>query len=165
MVNQTSDNRILWKHQSQILCRPLWHIYVTSNLMVVFLNTVRNHKKRKSPDQGTVSFSKTSHLRGVTYKKYVNLPLCMTDWTLCRENILGGVDVLGLDVSTRWTWVVSFTPRPRYSWGKSPGTHWMEGWLGTTASLSDIEKGQFLTLQGPLKDSPRPKTIWKYINS
>jgi hypothetical protein len=30
----------------------------------------------------------------------------------------------------------------------APGTHWIGGWVGPTAGLDDMEKGQFLTLSG-----------------
>jgi hypothetical protein len=32
--------------------------------------------------------------------------------------------------------------------GRAPGTHWIGGWVGPTASLDDVEKGKFLTLPG-----------------
>jgi hypothetical protein len=36
-----------------------------------------------------------------------------------------------------------FTPR-----GKSPGTHWIGGWVDHRAGLDDVEKRKFLTLPG-----------------
>jgi hypothetical protein len=36
-----------------------------------------------------------------------------------------------------------FTPRER-----APGTQWTGGWVGPRASLDDMEKRKFLTLQG-----------------
>jgi len=34
--------------------------------------------------------------------------------------------------------VVSFTPRPLYSQGRAPGTHWIGGWVGPRAVLDAI---------------------------
>jgi hypothetical protein len=31
---------------------------------------------------------------------------------------------------------------------KPPGTHWLGGWVGPSASLEDVEKRHFLTLPG-----------------
>jgi hypothetical protein len=36
--------------------------------------------------------------------------------------------------------VVSFTPRPLYSQGKTPGTHWIGGWVGPIAVLDGVVK-------------------------
>jgi hypothetical protein len=47
-----------------------------------------------------------------------------------------------LDLGTDWRWAVSFSPRER-----APSTHWIGGWVGTTASL-DIEKWKFLSPAG-----------------
>jgi len=33
---------------------------------------------------------------------------------------IGGITALIVSLSTRWQWVVSFTPHPLYPWGKSP---------------------------------------------
>jgi hypothetical protein len=54
----------------------------------------------------------------------------------------GGVDVDPhfLDLGTSWRSVASFTPRTLYSQGKSPGTHWIQGWVDTRAGLDDVEK-------------------------
>jgi hypothetical protein len=35
-----------------------------------------------------------------------------------------------------------------YPRGKSPGTHWIGGWVDPTAGLDDVEKRNFLTLLG-----------------
>jgi hypothetical protein len=44
--------------------------------------------------------------------------------------------LLILNLSTRWGWVVSVTPRPRFTPGeKTPGTHWIAGWVGPRAGL------------------------------
>jgi hypothetical protein len=41
-----------------------------------------------------------------------------------------------LDLSTRLRRVVSFTTRPLYPQGKSPGTRWIGGWVGPRAVLN-----------------------------
>jgi hypothetical protein len=37
--------------------------------------------------------------------------------------------------------VVSFTARPLYPRERAPGTHWIRGWVGPSAGLDDVEKG------------------------
>jgi hypothetical protein len=42
-----------------------------------------------------------------------------------------------LTSAARWGWVVSVTPRPRFTPGKrTPGTHWIGGWVGLRAGLN-----------------------------
>jgi hypothetical protein len=36
--------------------------------------------------------------------------------------------------------VVSFTPQPLYLQGKTPGTHWIEGWMSPIAVLDAVVK-------------------------
>jgi hypothetical protein len=52
---------------------------------------------------------------------------------------MGGEEVLlrqKLILGTRWGWVVSVTPRPRFTPGeRTPGTHWIGGWVGPRAGL------------------------------
>jgi hypothetical protein len=50
----------------------------------------------------------------------VKFPLCF--WAPRHGGVLesGGIAPRILDLGTRWRWVVSFTPRPLYSRGKSP---------------------------------------------
>jgi hypothetical protein len=42
--------------------------------------------------------------------------------------------------STKWRWVVSFTPLPLYPRGIAPGTHWRGGWVDLRAGLDAVEK-------------------------
>jgi hypothetical protein len=44
--------------------------------------------------------------------------------------------------------VVSFTPLPLYPRGKSPGTHWIGGWVDPRADMDDMEKYKFLPQPG-----------------
>jgi hypothetical protein len=54
-------------------------------------------------------------------------------------------------------WMVSFTPWPLCHRGKTPCTHWTEGWVGPRTGLDDVEKGKFLTVMG-LELRPRCPT-------
>jgi len=45
-----------------------------------------------------------------------------------------------LDVSTRWRWMVSFTPRPLYPRERVPGTHWIGGWVDPRTVLDAVVK-------------------------
>jgi hypothetical protein len=52
----------------------------------------------------------------------INLSLCLTNYALRHEDVWGSgcIDPCFLDLGTSWRWVVSFTPWPLYSRGKSP---------------------------------------------
>jgi hypothetical protein len=50
--------------------------------------------------------------------------------------------------------VVSFTPRPLYPQGKSPGTHWIGGWVGSRAVLDAVMKRK---IPSPRRES-NPRT-------
>jgi hypothetical protein len=52
----------------------------------------------------------------------------------------GGIAPRILDLGNRWRWVVSFTPRPLYLQGKSPGTRWLGDWVGPRAVLDAVVK-------------------------
>jgi hypothetical protein len=52
----------------------------------------------------------------------------------------GGIVPHLLDLGTRWKWVVSFTSQPLYPQRKSPGTHWIGGWVGPRAVLDMVVK-------------------------
>jgi hypothetical protein len=61
---------------------------------------------------------------------------------------LGGEEVellLILDLGTRWGWVVSITPRPRFTPGeRTLGTHCTGGWVGPRAGLDTEASGKIL---------------------
>jgi hypothetical protein len=44
--------------------------------------------------------------------------------------------------------VVSFTPGRFIPGERSPGTHWIGGWIGLRAGLDDVKKRKFMTLPG-----------------
>jgi hypothetical protein len=75
------------------------------------------------------------------------LSLLLTNSAIRREEIWqsGCIDPRFLDLGTSWRWMVRFTPGLLYPRGKSPGTHWVGGWV---AGLDDMEKRKFLTLPG-----------------
>jgi hypothetical protein len=55
--------------------------------------------------------------------------------------------LLILNLGTRWGWVVSVTPWPRFTPGKrTPGTHWIEGWVGPRAGLDAGVRRKILCL-------------------
>jgi hypothetical protein len=60
----------------------------------------------------------------------------------------GGEEVqllLILNIGTRWRWVVSVTPRPRFTPGeRTPGTHWIGIWVGSRAGLDAGAGGRIL---------------------
>jgi hypothetical protein len=54
-----------------------------------------------------------------------------------------GIYLLGI----RWRWMVSVTPRPRFtSWERASGTHSTGGWVGLRAGLGTQARGEILYL-------------------
>jgi hypothetical protein len=54
---------------------------------------------------------------------------------------------LHTDLSTRWRWVVSLITWTLYPRGKSPGTHWTDGWVGRRPGLHDTEQREIVIMQ------------------
>jgi hypothetical protein len=92
----------------------------------------------------------TNRLSYGTTKQKVNLSLSLFNWALCHKDIRrsGGIVPLILNLSTRWKWVVSFTPLPLYPQGTAPCIHWVGGWLDPRAGRNVKEKRRILPLQG-----------------
>jgi hypothetical protein len=66
-------------------------------------------------------------------KKKVKLSRYMPWWHMGGEEVWL---LLFLNLGTRWGWVVSVTPRPRFTPGeRTPGSHWIGGWVGPRARL------------------------------
>jgi hypothetical protein len=60
----------------------------------------------------------------------------------------GNIAPLILDLGTRWGWVVSVTPRPRFTPGEmTPGTHCTGGWVGPRAGLDTEVTGKIFSPQ------------------
>jgi hypothetical protein len=87
-----------------------------------------------------------SELSLLSYRNIIQLKL--SHYTPRRR--LGGEEVYLLhilDLGTRWGWVVSVTPRPRFSPGeRTPGTHCTGGWVGPRAGLDTEVRGKILCL-------------------
>jgi hypothetical protein len=81
------------------------------------------------------------------------------------------IDPHFLDLGTSWRWTVSFTPRPLYPRGKSPGAHWIGSWVNPRACVDDLEKRKFLTLSRlklrPLGRPARSQSLYRlpYLGS
>jgi len=58
-------------------------------------------------------------------------PVLFFNWALRHESVFGSGGIVPwiLDLGTRWR-VVSFTPRRFNPRERSPGTHWIGGWVG-----------------------------------
>jgi hypothetical protein len=72
---------------------------------------------------------------------------------------MGGEEVyllLILNLGTRWGWVVSVTPRPRFTPGERiPGTHWIGDWVGPRAGLdAEARRKIFCPCRGSNPDRP-----------
>jgi hypothetical protein len=50
---------------------------------------------------------------------------------------------------------------------RTPGTHWIGGWVGPRAGLDDVEKRKFLTLPGlelrPLRRPARSQSLYRLL--
>jgi hypothetical protein len=68
-----------------------------------------------------------------------------------------------LNLGTRWGWVVSVTPRPRFTSGeRTPGTHWIGSWMGPRAGLDGGARRKILCpFRGSKPDRPaRSQTLY-----
>jgi hypothetical protein len=75
----------------------------------------------------------------------------------------GGIAPTIVDLGSRWRWVVSVTPRPRFSPGeRTPGTHCTGGWVGPRAGLDTEVRGKILCpCRGSNRDRPaRSQTLY-----
>jgi hypothetical protein len=71
--------------------------------------------------------------------------------------------LLILNLGTRWGWVVSITPRPRFSPGKrTPGTHCIRSWVDLRAGLDAEARGKILC---PCRGSNPPPSSTEVKNS
>jgi hypothetical protein len=63
-----------------------------------------------------------------------------------RRRLGGEVQLLLiLGLGSRWEWVVSVTPRPRFtSVERTPGTHCTGGWVGPRAGLDTEVRGKII---------------------
>jgi hypothetical protein len=53
-----------------------------------------------------------------------------------------------LNHGTTWRWMVSFMLLPLYSGEETPVTHWLWGWVGSSARLDVMEKRKISSLTG-----------------
>jgi hypothetical protein len=87
------------------------------------------HPPRQDVDRPT----STGRYTGSVAKKKWSCP------ATCHGSTWGGEEeklLLILKLGTKWMWVVSITPRPRFTPGeRTPGTHWIGGWVGPRAGL------------------------------
>jgi hypothetical protein len=86
------------------------------------------------------ALAEPTHSQLLSGKVKVKLSLCLTNEALRHEGVLrsGCIDPHCLDLGP-----CRFTPGER-----TPGTHWIGGWVDSRTSLDDVENRRFLTLPG-----------------
>jgi hypothetical protein len=69
--------------------------------------------------------------------------------------------------ATRWGWVVSVTPRPRFTPGeRTPGTHWTGGWVGLRAGLGAEARRKILCpSRGSNLDHPTVQPVVRHYTA
>jgi hypothetical protein len=82
----------------------------------------------------------------------------------------GGREVqllLILNLGTRWGWVVSVTPWPRFTPGeRTPSTHWIGGWVGPRAGLDAGARRKILCpCQGSNLDRPIVQPVVRHYTA
>jgi hypothetical protein len=71
----------------------------------------------------------------------------------------GGIAPTLLDLGTRWGWVVSVTPRPRFT----PGTDCTGGWVGPKPGLDTEARGKILCpCRGSNPDRPVVQSVVRH---
>jgi hypothetical protein len=98
-------------------------------------------------------------------KKKVKVSL-YTPWRRIGERMYSSYSFL--TSVTRWGWVVSVTPRPRFTPGeRTPGIRWIGGWVGPRAGLDTGARRKILCpCRGSNLDHPivRHHTAWATIS-
>jgi hypothetical protein len=81
----------------------------------------------------------------------------------------GGEEVqllLILNLGTRWEYVVSVTPRPRFTPGeRTPGTHWIRGWVGPRAGLDAGARRKIRPCRGSNLDRPIVQPVVRHYTA
>jgi hypothetical protein len=70
----------------------------------------------------------------------------------CVMEVYGGsgwIDACFLDLNTIWKLVVTLMPLPHYLREKTPGAHWIGGWMDPRVIVDCTVKWEFLTLLRP----------------
>jgi hypothetical protein len=106
--------------------------------------------KRQSQQWGTVILLVVIFFRIVSDKVYVH------NWISCHFQTKSRVLQVECKGFRRWCttfrmtkmWVISFITLPLYHRGKSPGTHGIGDWLGSSVSLDNMENEILLTVPG-----------------
>jgi hypothetical protein len=97
---------------------------------------------------GIITKASMQRLRASWLSPFILLKLKLSHYTPRRR--LGGEEVqllLILDLGTRWGWVVSVTPRPRFNpRERTPSTNCTGGWVGPRAGLDAEATGKILFL-------------------
>jgi hypothetical protein len=80
-----------------------------------------------------------------------------------------GVQLFIHDLGTRWRWVVSITPRPRFTPRERtppPGTHCTGGWVGPRAGVDTEARGKILwPCQGSNPDRPAVQPVVRHYTA
>jgi hypothetical protein len=170
---QRLNGVVLNKQQGQLHMLPsmYWHAEPTNGgTLRMFLNYARHTEidgqhcsccisfQVKSLTLGTKGLSGTSFVRTYAFLKTKAVPLHAME-------ALGGEEAHLLfihDLGTRWGWVVSVTPRPRFSPGeRTPGTHWTGGWVGPRAGLGTEARGKILNTK--LHEYPFKQELFRLL--
>jgi hypothetical protein len=122
-----------------------WSINRSDKKRIVSRNEVPTSSSWIYSPRSKTKYRHTFRIKNIQFickKKKVKL----SRYTPCRHT--GGEEVqllLILNLGTKWGWVVSVTPRPRFTPGeRTPGTHWTGGWVGPRAGLDAGARIQFI---------------------
>jgi hypothetical protein len=105
------------------------------------------------------SISSVSFVTVINHVKKVKMSLCLTKHHAMRTYWgSGSIAPRILNLGTRWRWVVSLTHRPLYPEERTPGTHWVGGWVGPRTGQDAVVKKIILSPRQELNPGRRARS-------
>jgi hypothetical protein len=142
------------------------HLIIQQTLLQRGFDYTRENKyEQLFSERGKFKYTGSAKPAAIAYEKY---HCCKTESKAVPLHAMeahggrGGIAPTHFNLGTRWGWVVSVTPRPRFT----PGTHWIGGWVGPRAGLDAGARRNILcpwrgsNLDRPIVQPVRSQTLY-----